>query len=176
MESRGSTSAFPSLCLMGISRRMAAHHPHQDTGTCCRGLSLRIDALLYFSPRWSPSLHHECFSQTLGLLKLDCNSLCESRSVAVDSFIFKGMLSYGTAASLTKSLLNPGPSKRGDWTGWPWKVASNLGVWDSLPCSHHILWGLKWAALSCSSCCRSLGCPPPPPLAPYCLCVLRGST
>lgn len=103
-ESRGSTSAFPSLYLMGISRRVAARHPDQDTGTCCRGLSLRIDALLYFSLMWSPSLHHKCFPRTLGLLKLDCNSPCESGSVAVDGFIFKGMLSYGTAASFTKSL------------------------------------------------------------------------
>lgn len=30
--------------------------------------------------------------QTLGLLKLDCNSLYKSGSVAVNSFVFKGML------------------------------------------------------------------------------------
>ena len=32
------------------------------------------------APTWIPSLHRECFPQTFGLLRLDCNSLCESRS------------------------------------------------------------------------------------------------
>ena len=170
------TLISPSLYPMGISRHVAAPSPRSGQWHLLQRLLAQDWCLLYLPPTWIPCLHHECFPQTLGVLKLDCNSLCESRSVAVDSFMFKAMLSYGAAASFTKSLWSPNLSKQGDWRGWPWKVLYKPGVWDSLRHFHHIPWGVKWSTLSCTSCCHSLGRSHSPPLAPHCLPIFQGAT
>ena len=96
--------ASPSLYPVGISGPVAAPSPRPGHWHLLQRPLAQDRCLLYLPHTWIPSQHHECFPQTLGLLKLDCNSLCESRSLAVDSFIFKVMLSYGAAASFTKSL------------------------------------------------------------------------
>lgn len=76
------------------------HHPDQDAGKGCRGLLPEIDGQDCPKPSLLLSGHHgssRCMTRaspkTSGLLKPECNSLCKSRSVAVDSFIFKGTLS-----------------------------------------------------------------------------------
>lgn len=76
----------------------APHQPDQDTDNCCSIPLLGIHGRDFSHPSLFPTNMDPVppswmLPKTLGLLKLDCNSLCKSGSVAVDSFIFKGMLS-----------------------------------------------------------------------------------
>lgn len=100
--------SFSTLCgyFWGVG---APHHPDPDTGDRCGGPSPghRMDGqdFLYFSQHGrSPCILSDS-PKALGLLQLDCNSLCKSRSCrCCHSFVFKGRLAEGAAASFAGSL------------------------------------------------------------------------